>query len=277
MIFDCHRLTKNTLRYERGRKLNGVIFLHRISDYRMGGVARKNFRLFKKLCGEDALKSVVIATNMWADVAPSVGENREKELSTNDLFFKPALEKGAKLVRHDNTLDSAHRLIREIMGYPPIALSIQKELVDEHKILGQTEAGQDIRAELEAQIQKQKDEIDGIRAEMEEKMAEKDKRHQDELDDLNTSLDEVRKQLSNFEIEKNKLQEENESHKKEHDEKTRLLLAAMEERESQLRALEVHSAKQMETIQALQESLVSVEGQLRSHAEEKEKARSTHA
>lgn len=259
-------------RYESGRKLNGVIFLHRISDYRMGGVARKNFRLFKKLCGDDALKSVVIATNMWADVTPEVGAIRESELSTNDLFFKPALEKGAKFVRHDNTLESAHKIIREIMGFPPAALSIQKELVDEHKSIGQTAAGQDLKAELEVQIRKQKEEMDGIKAEIQGIIAEKDQKHQEELDDLNISLSAVRKQLSAFEAERNKLREENESYKRDNEEKTNKLLAAMKEREDQLRALEAHSAKQMETIQALQESLVSVEDQLRSQAEEKEKA-----
>lgn len=262
----------NMCRYESGRKLNGVIFLHRISDYRMGGIARKNFRLFKKLCGDDALKSVVIATNMWGDVTPEVGEKRENELSTNDLFFKPALEKGAKVVRHDNTLESAYKIIREIMGFPPAALSIQKELVDEHKTIEQTAAGQDLKVELEAQIKKQKEEMDGIRAEMNEIIADKDEKHQSELNDLSVSLSEVRNQLSAFESERNKLREENDSYRKDNEERTKKLLAAMEEKENQLRALEAHSSKQMETIQALQESLVSVEDQLRAQAEEKEKA-----
>ncbi|KAI0080954.1 hypothetical protein K474DRAFT_1572730, partial [Panus rudis PR-1116 ss-1] len=152
--------------YESGRKLNGVIFLHRISDYRMGGVARKNFRLFKKLCGDDSLKHVVIVTNMWGDVKPDVGERREKELAQNDLFFKPALDKGAILVRHDNTIDSAHRIIREIMGFPPEPLSIQREIVDQNKTIAETSAGLDIQAQLDDQIRKHRDELQGLKEEV---------------------------------------------------------------------------------------------------------------
>ncbi|CAL1717342.1 unnamed protein product [Somion occarium] len=258
--------------YETGRKLNGIIFLHRISDYRMGGVARKNFRLFKKLCGDDALKSVVIATNMWGDVSAEIGDKREKELASNDLFYKPALERGSKLVRHNNTFESAQNIVRQIMGYPPQALSIQQEVVDQHKSIGETSAGLDLRAELDAQIQKQKEELRGVKEEMKEVLAFKDKKHQEELEDLNTLLFDVRKQLSAFENERRQLREENDGYRKKHEERTKQLMAAMEERENQLRVLQGHSAKQMETIQALQESLVSVEEKMRSQASEKEKA-----
>ena len=41
-----------------------------------------------KLCGDAALKNVVLITNMWSEVPPNVGEAREKELSSE--FFKPA-------------------------------------------------------------------------------------------------------------------------------------------------------------------------------------------
>ncbi|THH15941.1 hypothetical protein EUX98_g9380, partial [Antrodiella citrinella] len=54
--------------YEAGRRLHGIVFLHRITDVRMGGVAKKNFRLFRKLCGDETLRSVIIATTMWQDV-----------------------------------------------------------------------------------------------------------------------------------------------------------------------------------------------------------------
>ncbi|KIP06256.1 hypothetical protein PHLGIDRAFT_60285, partial [Phlebiopsis gigantea 11061_1 CR5-6] len=154
--------------YKEGRKLNGVIFFQRISDYRMGGVARKNFRLFRKLCGDETLKNVVIATNMWSDVAVELGEKRERELSESELFFKPALEKGAHLARHDNTLDSARRIVRQIVGFPTTALQIQVETVDQQKTLAQTAAGEDLKEELERLAAKHKEELEGLRGEMEE-------------------------------------------------------------------------------------------------------------
>jgi hypothetical protein len=51
---------------------------------------------------------VVLLTNMWGEVSHEVGEARERELTSN--FFKPALDKGAQLVRHHNTEQSAHTL-----------------------------------------------------------------------------------------------------------------------------------------------------------------------
>lgn len=45
-------------------KLAGIVYLHRINDTRLGGSAMKNLRMFKKLCGDDALSCVVLATTM---------------------------------------------------------------------------------------------------------------------------------------------------------------------------------------------------------------------
>jgi hypothetical protein len=43
-------------------KLSGLIYVHRISDVLMGGISSRNFRMFRKLCGDDTLKNVVIVT-----------------------------------------------------------------------------------------------------------------------------------------------------------------------------------------------------------------------
>lgn len=59
-------------------KLNGVIY--RITDLRMLGAAKRYLYMFRKLCGEDALTNVVLATTMWELIDPVVGAKREKEL-----------------------------------------------------------------------------------------------------------------------------------------------------------------------------------------------------
>ena len=80
-------------RYEKGSKLAGVIYTHRISDKRFTGIAGRNFKIFRELCGETNLKNVVLVTNMWGEVPHEVGKAREKELAS--VFLKPALDKGA--------------------------------------------------------------------------------------------------------------------------------------------------------------------------------------
>ena len=114
-------------RYENGSKLSGVIYLHRISDERFTGIAERNFKAFRKLCGDSTLKNVVIVTNMWGEVVWDVGKAREKGLI--DSFLKPFLDKGGQLASHHNTAQCAHDIIRFIMKTQPIAPQIRRELV----------------------------------------------------------------------------------------------------------------------------------------------------
>lgn len=104
------------------------------------------------MCGEQALQNVVIVTNMWGKVTPEVGGDREKELASN--FFKPALDKGAVLRRHDNTTESAHSIIRYILGKEPATLQIQEEIVDQWKQIEETAAGRELLRELDEQVEK---------------------------------------------------------------------------------------------------------------------------
>jgi len=152
--------------YTNNKKLSGIIFMHRISDVRMGGIATKNFRLFRNLCGESSLKNVIIATNGWSKVDKEVGEQREQQLMTDGRFFKPAVDKGARLVRHTDSLESAHDIIRQVLHLPPVVLHIQRELVDEGKDLSQTDAGKEINRALEEQAQKHKKEMEELHKQM---------------------------------------------------------------------------------------------------------------
>lgn len=44
--------------------LHGIIYLHRITDVRMSGSARRNLLMFKHLCGDEYLKKVILVTTM---------------------------------------------------------------------------------------------------------------------------------------------------------------------------------------------------------------------
>lgn len=88
-----------------------------------------------KLCGDSALKNVILVTNMWED---------REGYKPDDFrqFFDLANAKGAQITCHNNTTLSAHDTIRRIMKNHPVPLQIQTELVDEHKNLVDTAAGQ---------------------------------------------------------------------------------------------------------------------------------------
>ncbi|EMD33882.1 hypothetical protein CERSUDRAFT_141175, partial [Gelatoporia subvermispora B] len=152
--------------YEAGLKLSGVIYMHRIMDVRVNGVTRRNFKLFRDLCGETALVNVVIVTTRWDVVTPEEGERRERELATGDQFFKPALDKGARMVRYEGTRASAHAVLDLLLNARPQPLKIQKELVDEQKSLDETAAAASLGKELAEQNARLRVEIAALREEM---------------------------------------------------------------------------------------------------------------
>jgi len=144
-------------RYDRRENIAGIIYMHRISDVRFTGTAVKSFATLLAMCGDEALRNVVIMTNMWAKVTPEVGNAREQELSSR--FFNLALDKGALLLRHNDTTESAHNVIRNILNKQPVTLQIQKEIVDEWKRIEETTAGKELQKELDEQVRKRLEQL----------------------------------------------------------------------------------------------------------------------
>ncbi|WQF90245.1 Putative GTP binding domain, P-loop containing nucleoside triphosphate hydrolase [Colletotrichum destructivum] len=154
--------------YEDGKKLAGIIYLHRISDNRMTGSALRNLRMFKELCGENAYKHVVLATSMWSKENFGVAKRREHELIGDGGFWAEMATRGSPVRRWHNC-DSAFEVIDLLMSekeaHGPATLQIQRELVDEQKRLERTAAGQEVDRELnkirdmfEKQLQRLRDE-----------------------------------------------------------------------------------------------------------------------
>jgi hypothetical protein len=121
--------------------------MQRISDVRMSGLPRHNLNIFRQLCGDNNLNNTVIVTTMWSKVGRE--EAREAELAINNAWFKPILDKGARLSRHNNDVQSAQAIIYSIIENQPRTLRIQHELVDLGKDISQTAAGEELNhAEL---------------------------------------------------------------------------------------------------------------------------------
>jgi len=182
--------------YSKGKKLHGIIYLHRITDNRMAGTAMRNFRFFQQLCGEDALKNCAIATNMWNQIKTSDGEAREAELFSKDIFFKPAVDRGAKRFRHNNTVESAHNIIRQLLENTPTALAIQRELVDEKKRVFETKAGETLLGEYATLAKKQQEEMDELQKDLEEAQRERDETSRQEIEEALEKLRAEREKLA---------------------------------------------------------------------------------
>jgi hypothetical protein len=204
--------TKPVNRYEKGSKLAGVIYIHRISDNRFSGIAGRNFKMFRELCGDTTLKNVVLVTNMWGEVSRDVGEARENELSRN--FFKPVLDKGAQMIRHQNTAQSAHDIILRITRNHPLVLQIQRELVDEHRDILDTAAGEAVNRELNEQIRRHQAELKAVQEGLMQALKEKDEETRKELEEetkkLQGQMERIKKDsegmASNYTAEKQRME-----------------------------------------------------------------------
>ncbi|KAI8232461.1 hypothetical protein K4K54_011875 [Colletotrichum sp. SAR 10_86] len=139
--------------YKKGTRLTGVIYMHRITDNRVSGSSGRSINMFKKLCGDDAYKHVVLTTSMWGDEENDAAKvRRETELKADEGFWGLMRSGGSKVMRWKNDRSSASAVVehllecRQIYGLP--TLQIQRELVEEHRDLEDTSAGQEVGREL---------------------------------------------------------------------------------------------------------------------------------
>ena len=62
-------------RYEASSTLAGVIYISRLSDKRFSGIAARNFKMFRELCGDKTLRNVIFVTNMWGKFRRMLGKH----------------------------------------------------------------------------------------------------------------------------------------------------------------------------------------------------------
>ena len=113
-------------------------------------------------------------------------EKRQKQLEQGYVdrtgkvqqgFWQLYIQNGARVMRHDDSIDSARRIVDNIIiCSTPIYIQIQDE-VHAGKGLSQTAAGQAIKTDLEKAAEKTKEELSRLKVEMEDalKNAKEDK------------------------------------------------------------------------------------------------------
>jgi hypothetical protein len=150
------------VRYNSDLKLNGIIYLHRITDSKIQGNATKHIKMFRKLVGSTAMKNILLLTTMWEKEEISIGQQREEELERD--FWSDLLQLKARICRHSkNTKQSAFEILDLLLWLPRVDLKIQQEMVREKKSLTETDVGGVIRneevAEAKTEFQKQKKDL----------------------------------------------------------------------------------------------------------------------
>ena len=194
-LFFSSNSTRYHIRYHDGMKLAGIIYLHEISLDRFTGTARKNQDLFKKLCGDDALKHVVLVTTKWGKlVSHNIGVERETEL--RGKFWKDMLRFGSKVSRFDDTPGSAQKIVCNILinRSTDVTLRIQEELVDLKKYLPQTDAGKTVYDDLQKKLNRLKEVLHDM------DQADRDDEGQKGYEDVMNQIRRIAVEIENFKV-----------------------------------------------------------------------------
>ena len=118
--------------------------------------------MFRKLCGDDALKNVVLGTTKWDEVLPEIGQNREVQL--RDTYWNEMIQHGSVIMQV--RANSAWKVVDRILENKPIdGILIQNELMKLQMTIPQTSAGRELRFTLQQLLEQQKETMRQLAAE----------------------------------------------------------------------------------------------------------------
>ena len=162
-------------RYEEGKKLSGLIYMHPITETRIGRRSRYNLQMFKKLCGDETLGNVVVVTTMWSSVREDTGLLRLQQLRDEDQFeFRSVEARGGRIVRYGNSKEAALGILHNMLPNARLPLQIQRELVTERMAISETGAGRRLGHGLQELEDKYTEQLRALRAEMADALTAKD-------------------------------------------------------------------------------------------------------
>ncbi|CAE6491392.1 unnamed protein product [Rhizoctonia solani] len=154
--------------------IHGVLYVHRITDNRMTGSSITNLRVFRRLIGPHVFKNLVFVTNRWTDPPDPKHTKFEDELIHDDQYFGRAIKAGARggadyRILEGSTCSQAQKTLLDLfLEYDPELLQIQRDLIDENKAIGDTEAGQVVFEDLNRFKEDIRKEVESLRQELSE-------------------------------------------------------------------------------------------------------------
>lgn len=160
----CHR---------NGVKLGGILYLHRITDNRVAGSAVRGFELVKDICGPESSRFSLLVTTMWDSINCESPEmqaaiRREAQLQYTDKYWGGMQQRGSHTVRWDGNRHSAFSIVDILLAtsdtHGPPVLQLQREMVDEDRLLEDTSAGKTLAKEYSVIWQSLREDLNGLKS-----------------------------------------------------------------------------------------------------------------
>ena len=146
--------------YRNGIRLTAIIYLHRIMDVRMQGSALRNLRMFRRLCGNDSMRNIVLATTFWEVVEADVGCERERQLIETPELWGDMVERGSQVCRVGHDRESGLQLLEGLARNDTVTLMVQDELVNQNMAMTDTGAAKAVDPELTLLVEQFKAELE---------------------------------------------------------------------------------------------------------------------
>ena len=170
--------------------VTGVIYFHRITDSRMTGTSRTNFRLMQALCGLQFYQHIVLSTTMWDTIPDETVrkecESRETQLCNSKAHWGDIIGRGSKYIPFKGTRDSGEGMLNHFLtlkDFPHLALKIELNDNSISKRVLVTGAAAIILEEKQRREQQRREELREMEENVKEKLCE-DRRQQERFQEL---------------------------------------------------------------------------------------------
>jgi hypothetical protein len=182
-------LLTGNLRYLKKEALAGVIYLHRISDNRFSGSAKRNLKTFQALCGTDYSPQIALATTHWAEEGTRrYQQDLARQQTFEQKWWNALHKKGAKIFTLlDDTPYQAEPIIDHILGIKGEDRNVlmQKEVGKDKKKVANTTAGKELDSGISERIKHLEEERIRLRGKLREDEGAEKSIIKEELSDVN--------------------------------------------------------------------------------------------
>jgi len=188
-----------------GVRLSGILYLHPISDSRIGGTGKRNLELLQNLVGQENMSNVKLITTKWHGATPEEGKIRLNDLVSH--FWNGMIAAGAQVDRYDGTDEDGKRIVQSVLKTSPVKLLFQQELQDGREV-EDTSAGKSLmeafnklQEKYERELKELRDGIEAEREKYEEALRKRDeaadqirKLHEGKISSMQKQIEDLEKE-----------------------------------------------------------------------------------